>query len=449
MNVDLFRTEASNSGSAEGGSPLIARSFLAARSLWLLLLPVLAGLLFVAFAEVPRKTRVGGQLVPISGEAKVVAPGSGTVTQMLVSEGQRVDAGQALAVIATNRATGDALLMESVGEHIDRRRASVEDGFASEQRLMQVQRDRIESQLDAIRLEMSHLQAQKRTARRRVEIAESALEKLSALQARNHIGSIQLLQHEADVLEQTAAVQMLERQQAAIERQLAQTERELDELHARLMIRENAVAAELARIEQESLENQARGEWLLRAPLAGVVITQAVEVGQTIEQGRPVLSLMPEGDELVAHLFVPIRAMVHIEEGQSVMLRFHALPYQKHGHQAGHVWRVSHGALAPTEWTARQGRVLDGEPVFRVVVRLDRSQRGSWKRQATLLPGMSLEADLVLERSRVFDWLFRPMARMAPAQSSRHVFGLVTASGTTCAVATCTSIQLKRAYGHG
>jgi membrane fusion protein len=90
-----------------------------------------------------------------------------------------------------------------------------------------------------------------------------------------------------------------------------------------------------------------------------------------------------------------------------VRLRFEAFPYQKFGHREGHVLRVSRTPLAPSELAVLALPADDGarEALFRITVALD-AQEGE---PLPLVAGMRLQADVLLERRRLVEWLFEPL----------------------------------------
>ena len=100
MSHELFRREALE---ARRTSWLGAISLAQPLRLWLLtVLAVIAALAIIAFLALgtyTRRSSVAGQLVPTRGLATVLAPSTGVVADLRAREGQRVDAGQALAVV--------------------------------------------------------------------------------------------------------------------------------------------------------------------------------------------------------------------------------------------------------------------------------------------------------------------------------------------------------------
>jgi membrane fusion protein len=96
-----------------------------------------------------------------------------------------------------------------------------------------------------------------------------------------------------------------------------------------------------------------------------------------------------------------------VQAGQAVRLRVQAYPYQKFGWVAGTVQRV---ARSPQPAAALQPCVLPApvpEPLYRVVVTLDPAALAATDRP--LLPGMRLEADVVLEQRRLIEWMAEPL----------------------------------------
>ena len=93
--------------------------------------------------------------------------------------------------------------------------------------------------------------------------------------------------------------------------------------------------------------------------------------------------------------------------GQEVRLQFDAFPYQRYGAGSGTVTAVSR---VPIEPAAIDPALEIREPVFRVRVRIDEVAPRVSDAESRLRPGMTLTANLVLERRQLWEILFNPMA---------------------------------------
>jgi membrane fusion protein len=56
---------------------------------------------------------------------------------------------------------------------------------------------------------------------------------------------------------------------------------------------------------------------------------------------------------------------------------------------------------------------MNGEPLYRITVALDRQSVAAYGQAQALSPGMQLEADVLLDRRRLIEWLFEPVLGIA------------------------------------
>ena len=116
------------------------------------------------------------------------------------------------------------------------------------------------------------------------------------------------------------------------------------------------------------------------------------------------MSLLPNGSQLQAQLLVPSAAVGFIEPGDLVLLRYQAYPYQKFGHHRGRVIRVSRSAMVPAT-----GDGQSTEPYYRVLVALDQQSITAYGKPEPLRPGMRVDADILGERRKLYEWVLEPL----------------------------------------
>lgn len=382
--------------------------------LWILtfsaIATALAVALFLGFGTYTRRSTVLGQLVPSRGLATVLAPATGVIGKVNAAEGERVSAGQVLAVVIVPRATpvdGDTIM--ALEQALQRRQTSLESARAARQQLLEAQASGLSVQLTAARRELEEAGSEIATRNEQIRIAEETLERLRRLVEGKYVSLFQLKQQESAALEQVGAMQALQRQALATRRTIAQIQQAMRELPGQRLAAQADFERDLATLQQERIETEARGAWSIMAPVAGLVASQLIKPGQAVQAGQPLLSVLPGDGPLEAELLVPSRAIGFIEPGDAVQLRYQAYPYQKFGHQRGRVVRVGRSpVLAETSGTpvgAQQAR----EPLYRVSVALDRQNVMAFGRPEELKPGMLLEADILGERRRLSEWLLEPL----------------------------------------
>jgi membrane fusion protein len=93
-----------------------------------------------------------------------------------------------------------------------------------------------------------------------------------------------------------------------------------------------------------------------------------------------------------------------------VLLRYDAFPYQKFGQHVGQVVSVSSAAAVPADLRGYAAAPeLAGEPMFAITVSLPEQQIGTSGQRMALQAGMRVDADLLHETRRLFEWILEPL----------------------------------------
>lgn len=360
---------------------------------------------FLYLGEYSRRSRVMGELVPDLGLSTVVAPSAGVVARLDVEEGDHVRRQDGLLTINVPRVTSSG--QDAVSTLLDAQRsrmASVEAMSEFQDRQLAAQQEGAKAQRSAMLRELSQIEAEIHTRGEQVRIGRETLARFRSVEDERYVSLVQINQQEQSILEAVNAQQALQRQVTSIRRSLAELEQRLAEIPHQRLSAKAASERDLAALSQETVRMEADGELLLRAPVTGLVANRLVEAGQAVQPGQPILSLLPQGSELRAQLLVPSSAIGFVKSGDRVLLRYQAYPYQKFGAHEGTVIRISRSAL-----TGAQEGSDAKQSLYRVLVSLDQQGVLAYGKIETLRPGMQLEADIMGERRKLYEWLLEPL----------------------------------------
>lgn len=378
---------------------------------------------FACWGEVTRKATVHGVLLPVGGLLNVAAPQAGTIAEVLVREGDEVQAGQPLLRIKAERITaqGDAALLTA--QALATRRASLEtERRLTEQNLRQRQ-EALQQRLQNLQAEERQALAELDTHRLRLQLAQKSVERQEQLARDGFVAAAQVQQKQEELLD-------LQLRQRNAERNLQALQRDLQTARADRQALDNQAQTGLAQLDrslavlnQEATEADGRNGLTLAAPQAGRVSALTLGAGQAVQLGQTLVSLVPtETDaaaghdpaELQAQLFAPSRTAGFVQKGQKVWLRYAAFPYQKFGMAAGEVVAVSRSPIAPADLPAGQAQALltaaqANEPMYRITVRLEAQSVTAYGKPAPLTAGMGLNADVLQDSRKVWEWLLAPV----------------------------------------
>jgi len=382
-----------------------------------LIMLAIAGLLY--YGEFTRKARVGGWLVPQQGLMRVFAPQPGVVAELYVKEGAQVRKGERLLRLSgeLESTTLGATQAEIVRRLIELRDA-LRDQQRQQERLLTQQQHTYANRLSSLHSELDQVGHDIETMKARVGLAEHNVTVNRNLREKGFVSEQQLQLVEADRLEQHARLGALQRQQIELGREQVTLQGELNDLPVKTQAELATIERNMATAEQELAQAEARREIVVPAPQDGTVTAILIEQGGHANVSAPLLSIVPAGASLEAHLYSPSRAVGFVRPGQRVLLRYQAYPYQKFGHYEGVVASISRSAVNPGELPPQlagvtvagvTGGVAGPEPVYLITVRLARQTVTAYGRQVDLQPGMQLEADIALETRRLYEWVLDPL----------------------------------------
>ena len=186
---------------------------------------------------------------------------------------------------------------------------------------------------------------------------------------------------------------------------------ELSKARERLRAAEEALAKATRRAELQTL----------RAPIDGTVQQMHIAtVGGVVTPAQQLLSVVPDNDRVEIEAVLENRDIGFVGVGQCVELKIDAFPFTRYGMLGGHVVSIDRDAeAAPVNQAGMHGterladetdRVEASERLrYTVHIAIEPGSLDVDGRAATLLPGMSVKAEILTGRRRIIDFLLAPL----------------------------------------
>ena len=403
----MFHNQAVTAATQRFGSPVQAPGV----GMWLAtaFVVVLLGLaaLFLVTTSFPRKETVSGSLIPSHGLLPITSQRSGIVSTVFVEEGASVRQGDPIvsvsvdSVIETGESTGATLsgMAERLTQaSVDRERAA-EASLQSQEGGIRERMQGAARQLTVLRDNVSLYQEQR-------TIAEQTVRDLGRLRAEKLVSELQYRDAEVRVLNVRQSLAEVQTRIAQLEQEHEQMRHELGRLKAERDANRATAVSELLGAREKALNYKLGTRFNLVAQSAGQVTWLQAKPGAAVTAGRTLGVMMPEGSQLFAELWVPSSAIAFVDVGTEVRLMYDAFPYQKFGVGHARIVKIAHSPTAPDELPADLQGV---ESQYRLLAALDDQQMQAYGKALSLMPGMRLKADLVLEKRSLLDWLLEPL----------------------------------------
>jgi membrane fusion protein len=302
-----------------------------------------------------------------------------------------------------------------VQQSLAARRSSLQDAARRTAQLSQEQAAALDRQIADMRSELAQMDAEAEVVKQQLALKEQDLAQYESLMAsENFVSPAHLRNKKAEVLEVRARVQGQALKRAVHARELAALEAKRREQPLQTQAARGEIEREMASLEGASAENEAKRTVVIRAPEDGVVTAVLAGNGHSVAPGAALASLLPADARLQAQLFAPSSAVGFVRPEQQVQLRYQAFPYQKFGHHAGQVLQVSRTPLQATELASLPlpeslKATPSAEPLYRITVALDQQAVQAYGKAQPLAAGMRLDADVLLDKRRLIEWLFEPL----------------------------------------
>jgi membrane fusion protein len=362
------------------------------------------------WGQYTRRERVEGYLELDAGAARVLIQDTGRIVELLIKEGDEVTAGAPMAKISLDRSTQTASSTSgAVSEELAQRKIILEKEQGQWRELGAQQVQQVKKRVVDLQTEMAQIDREIKLQEQRLGSAREQAKRFQQLSAEKFVSDIVARQKQDEATDQEIRLQALKRQRVTLDRDLSSARMEEPAVALKSRTEVEKVARQISEIQQSLTQEDARRETVIRAPVTGTVTNIAVNAGQSIAADTLLATVVPRGSGLHAELLVPTRAIGFITKGQEVVLRYEAFPFERFGQYRGLVADISRTVWSPGE---KIGPLAVREPVYRVAVKLDRQGIGAIGQEFPLRVGMLVNADILLEKRTLLEWMFEPILQL-------------------------------------
>ena len=387
-------------------------------------------LLWAGFAKVDEVTRGDGRVIPSRQLQVVQSLDGGVVSEILVHEGQVVEANQLLLKIDETRATSGVRESAAQGFALRARQARLQalaDGAAfkppttndieekrillGELQLFEAKRSELSTmlsinnqQLQQRQQELSEMRSRKSSAERALDLGQQELAKTRPLLASGAVSEVDILRLEREISrsrgESEQASAQIARVQAAIgeaQRKSQETEiafrnearKELSEVLGKLNALNEGAVALTDKVTKSQVKSPVRGR---------VQRLLANTVGGVISPGKDIVEIVPLDDKLVLEARMAPKDIAFIRPGQEASVKFTAYDFSIYGGLEAQVENISPDTVVDEK----------GNAFYLVRVR---TTRANFSEKLPIIPGMTAEVDILTGQKTVLSYLLKPVLK--------------------------------------
>ena len=362
---------------------------------------------FLISSSYTRKEKVPGIIVPREGIVTVYPPQTGILTELNIIEGMSVEESEELFnMLVDQRMTGGEYVGLKLIEQLNTQEIHLNRKLAYELERAAAALETNETRTSRLRKEIDQLKGLIRTQNETLDIALGAWRRMRKFSEENVISTIELEDYYKKYLDQKQQSESLAMRMDEAVSSLEETILNVRTLEVNSKREIADIENQLTELAKQRTQIEGQRQLVVNAPVAGKITAVTVNVGQKLDPSRPLFSIIPNGSDLQANLYLPTRSIGFLEIGQSINISYEAFPYQKFGTYTGKISQVAGSVIMPGE--SASGLTFQ-EPVYKVTTSLESQHVQAYGREIPLRSGMMLSADVVLDKRSLFEWLLEPV----------------------------------------
>ncbi len=297
--------------------------------------------------------------------------------------------------------TQDQLLAARLQEFDTKQAAATADAQRQRSAIAQarVQLDKLQENL--VNAQSTLANARNREASLR-QLVDGAVPRLDYLQAQDQLTESQdkASSLEQEILSQQEAIQQA---QQAYESAQQSADRLSAERQSEILTQLTQRRESLTDIQGQLAQAKVKAEGqVVTAPIDGKVYNVEATLGsRTVQPGDELLSILPDGHDLLLEVKVLNRDIGFIEKGQTAKIKVATFPFQEFGTIGGEVMSISPNATTDKDLGL----------VFKAKVKLSRDTVRVNGKDAELTPGMAATAEIVTRKRSILTFLLEPVTK--------------------------------------
>lgn len=323
-----------------------------------------------------------------------------------MSDNDNVQKGQRLAIIKLDRQAEsgrDVLSQSSLSIEERLKLNDVQIGIVRQR--MGLERSRLGDMINAADQQISSLDQQIELQAQIVESNRQIFEQLATVVDRGFVSKVEYERRRQTLIASQQQFEALKQQRLSNQSEKVQAQAQIAALPVEEARNTGDIKSQQSALGQQKLQIEGERSYVITAPVSGRVTAIQTAAGRAATAQSPLLVIVPQGSKMRAELYAPTRAIGFVKPRQETRILFDAFPYQRFGSFGGKIKSVSQTIFDPRETDVP---IKLEEAVYKIIVELDQQHVTGFDQKIPLQPGMTLSANIILERQSFLDWILTP-----------------------------------------
>ena len=405
-------------------------------------------IIWASFSEIDELARGQGKVIPANKIQTIQNLDGGTVSEILIQEGDHISKEQPLMKIDTirfeasleeNQEMYNSLLAKNIRLKEETAYKVGQQKIESlvfpiqlkgnnytflEDKLFKTRIQELENSLKTLRLQLSQkeqelqeLYSKEEQLKRSLSLISQQKDAIDKMVKNGSKSNVELLKMEHTYNETKgdldATTLSIPRSKFAIEESKSKIEEKLSQFKSEASKELQTVEADLKKIEARLVsDNDKLNKTIVRSPVDGIVkLIHINTIGGVVKSGDNLVEIVPDSDILIIETKIDPKDIAFINPSQKAIIKITAYDFGIYGGLEGKIVEISADTIVDKE-------SKDGKSYYRVLVKTDKNYLERKGKKLPIIPGMVATVDIVTGKKTILDFLLKPILKVK--QDSLH-----------------------------
>ncbi len=401
------------------------------KTLYGIMIAVLVALIWSIFAKIDEYAQTKGEVVPVSDIQQIQTLEGGRIKEIMIKNGDIVKAGQTIIFFDPLHASTELKRQQSKAAGLllkaERLRAFAQENdpdfsnflkshptlvaennkaLIGERTELEAEIQQINSELDGVKAGLAKIDRKIPPLKRQLNAAREILKMYEGLMKKHASSKRELLQNqqkEADIVKEYEELmgqkKVIQARINGFDEKVAKIKKEH---FSESLDRHTQALAELAEVHQMIIEAEDKlKRRKMVSPISGIIKTIShTSIGAVLSPGGVIAEIVPIDTDIVIEVKILPQDIGFVKVGLKSIIKFDAFDYSRYGSIYGELVSIS-----PTTFTdPKRGTVY-----YKGRVKPDQNYVGHNPEENLIIPGMTVEVDIITDKKTVFQAIIKPV----------------------------------------
>ena len=398
-------------------------------------------IIWASFSEIDELARGQGKVIPANKIQTIQNLDGGTVSEILIQEGDHISKEQPLMKIDTirfeasleeNQEMYNSLLAKNIRLKEETAYKVGQQKIESlvfpvqlkgnnytflEDKLFKTRIQELENSLKTLRLqllqkeqELQELYSKEEQLKRSLSLISQQKDAIDKMVKNGSKSNVELLKMEHTYNETKgdldATTLSIPRSKFAIEESKSKIEEKLSQFKSEASKELQTVEADLKKIEARLVsDNDKLNKTIVRSPVDGIVkLIHINTIGGVVKSGDNLVEIVPDSDILIIETKIDPKDIAFINPTQKAIVKITAYDFSIYGALEGKIVDISADSI-------EDKASKDNKPYYKVIVKTNKNFLEKDGKILPIIPGMIANVDIITGKKTVIDFLLKPIIK--------------------------------------